>query len=64
MITRCDNCYDDLDETLDIAKFAVEEITGDWRFKDSNEWALQHIAKTNTQVRSSISEIDINCRLL
>ena len=48
MITRCDGCYDDLEDTLDIAKFAVKEITE--AFEESNEWALQHIAKSRTQV--------------
>ena len=47
MVTRCDECYEDADDTLEIAKFAVERITKNF---DSNKWALQHIAKAQTKV--------------
>jgi len=47
VVTRCDGCYDDAEDTLEIAKFAVERITKNF---DSNKWALQHIAKAQTKV--------------
>ena len=50
VVTRCDACYEDADDTLEIAKFAVERITKNF---DSNKWALQHIAKAQTKVTQS-----------
>ena len=47
VVTRCDDCYEDAEDSLDIAKFAVEEITADF---DSNKWVLQHIARSQTKV--------------
>ena len=49
MITRCDECWDNPDEDLEIAKFAVAEITQDF---ESNKWALQHIAQSQANVSS------------
>jgi len=45
VVTFCDDCEDE--DVLDIAKFAVSEITDD--FDESNEWALQHVAKVQQQ---------------
>ena len=47
MVTRCDDCWDNVEEDLEIAKFAVAEITKDF---DSNKWALQHIAQSQANV--------------
>ena len=47
VITRCDECWDNPDEDLEIAKFAVAEITQDF---ESNKWALQHIAQSKANV--------------
>ena len=47
VVTRCDDCYEDAEDSLDIAKFAVKEITADF---DSNKWVLQHIARSQTKV--------------
>ena len=47
VVTICDECYEDVEDTLEIAKFAVERITRNF---DSNKWALQHIAKAQTKV--------------
>ena len=54
MVTRCDECYEDADDTLEIAKFAVERITRDF---DSNKWALQHIAKAQTKVIGNVKPL-------
>jgi len=45
VITLCEDCPDD---SMEIAKYAVKEITDD--FEESNEWALQHIDKVKTKV--------------
>ena len=45
-MTLCDNCPED---TMEIAKYAVKEITDD--FEESNEWALQHVDKVTSKVR-------------
>ena len=50
VVTLCDECYEDAEDTLEIAKFAVERITRNF---DSNKWALQHIAKAQTKVTQS-----------
>ena len=47
VVTICDECYEDAEDTLEIAKFAVERITRNF---DSNKWALQHIANAQTKV--------------
>ena len=41
----CDDCPED---SMEIAKYAVKEITDD--FEESNEWALQHIDKVKSKV--------------
>ena len=45
VVTLCDTCPED---SLEIAKYAVKEITED--FEESNEWALQHIDKAKSKV--------------
>merc|ERR1711936_1550874 len=45
VVTLCDECPED---AMDIAKYAVKEITDE--FEESNEWALQHIEKVKTKV--------------
>ena len=50
MVTYCADCSQD-EEVAEIAKFAVKEITED--FDQSNEWALQHVAKVQQTVRYS-----------
>ena len=48
MVTFCPACSQD-EDVAEIAKFAVQEITED--FDQSNEWALQHVAKVQQTVR-------------
>lgn len=45
VVTLCDDCPED---SIEIAKYAVKEITDD--FEESNEWALQHIDKVKSKV--------------
>ena len=45
VVTLCDTCPED---SMDIAKYAVNEITSD--FEESNEWALQHVEKFKSKV--------------
>jgi len=47
VVTRCDECWEDPDDTMEVAKFAVDEITEEFQ---SNKWALQHISKAHTKV--------------
>ena len=47
VVTFCEECEDE--DVLNIAKYAVSEITDD--FDKSNEWALEHVAKVQQQVR-------------
>lgn len=47
VVTFCSGCSQD-EDVVEIAKFAVEEITED--FDQSNEWALQHVAKVQQTV--------------
>ena len=54
MVTRCDDCYEDAEDSLDIAKFAVKEITADF---DSNKWVLQHIARSQTKVGGMVEAL-------
>ena len=48
VVTFCAGCSQD-EDVAEIAKFAVKEITED--FDQSNEWALQHVAKVQQTVR-------------
>ena len=48
VVTFCPSCSQD-EDVAEIAKFAVKEITED--FDQSNEWALQHVAKVQQTVR-------------
>ena len=50
VVTFCSQCNQD-EDVLEIAKYAVTEITED--FDQSNEWALQHVAKVHQQVNIS-----------
>ena len=40
---------------MEIAKYAVKEITDD--FEESNEWALQHIDKVKSKVNFFLDNI-------
>ena len=48
VVSFCAGCSQD-EDVVEIAKFAVQEITED--FDQSNEWALQHVAKVQQTVR-------------
>ena len=47
VVSFCAGCSQD-EDVAEIAKFAVKEITED--FDQSNEWALQHVAKVQQTV--------------
>ena len=46
--TKCDDCPV---ENMDIAKYAVKEITDE--FDDEQEWALQHIEDMEVKVQTN-----------